>query len=441
MRNFITAGAVGLVLSAPVSAQAAVSEQEVAELKQQVQALLSRVQQLEAQNSQLAATGAAPAAAAPKVEELEARVAEIESTNDRQTDQLAQAAAKDKSMDWATKLKFKGDLRYRHEMIDEETKDDQTRHRIRARLGVEAKVADNVLVGLQIATGDPLDPRSTNSTLGDSNIREQIQMDLAYVDWRFMADTTLTAGKQKYPWYRPGASLFYDGDVNPEGVGLKWGGKTGPFASAWGLWLSESSSGADANIFGAQLGWATDFGLKVALSYHDYGAIQRSSLLFKDYPAGNTTYNGDTSCNLPAPAVAIRCYANDYNILGVGAEYLTQVGRFPLSLWGDYVSNEAADDLNTGYAVGVKFGKASEPHSWEMGLLYQDVEADAQWAGFIDSDFAGGATQGKGLQFKGAWVPVKNTSVNLTLFDNTRNYDTSSERDYRRLQLDFNMKF
>jgi hypothetical protein len=76
-----------------------------------------------------------------------------------------------------------------------------------------------------------------------------------------------------------------------------------------------------------------------------------------------------------------------------------------------------------------------------MGLLYQDVEADAQWAGFIDSDFAGGATQGKGLQFKGAWVPVKNTSVNLTLFDNTRNYDTSSERDYRRLQLDFNMKF
>ena len=43
--------------------------------------------------------------------------------------------------------------------------------------------------------------------------------------------------------------------------------------------------------------------------------------------------------------------------------------------------------------------------------------------------------------FKGAYVPVKNTSLNLTWFENTRNYDTSSERDYQRLQLDFSMKF
>ena len=97
-----------------------------------------------------------------------------------------------------------------------------------------------------------------------------------------------------------------------------------------------------------------------------------------------------------------------------------QAGSYPLSLWADYLNNEAADDLNTGYALGVRLGKASDPGSWEVGLLYQDVEADAQWGGFIDSDFAGGATQGKGLQFKGAWVPVKNTSINLTLFDNTR---------------------
>ena len=441
MRNLIIAGAVSLALAAPLSAEAAVSENEVAELKAQVEALLARVQQLETRNSELAAAGAAPAADAAKVAELETRVAEIESTNDRQTDQLAQAAAKDKGVDWASKVKLKGDFRYRHEMIDEETRDEQTRHRIRARVGLDAKVADNVQVGLQIATGDPLDPRSTNSTLGDSNIRDQVQLDLAYVDWKLMPDTTLTAGKQKYPWYRPGASLFYDGDVNPEGVGLKWGGQSGPFASAWGLWLSEVSSGADANIFGAQLGWATGFGLTVALSYHDYGAIKGSSLAFKDYPAGNTTYNGDSSCNLPPPPVATRCYVNDYNILGVGAEYQAQVGRFPLSLWGDYVNNGAADDLNTGYAFGVKLGKAGDPRSWEVGLLYQDVEADAQWAGFVDSDFAGGSTQGKGLQFKGAWVPVKNTSINLTLFDNTRGYDTPGEHDYQRLQLDFSMKF
>jgi hypothetical protein len=439
MRKFMTAGAVGMVLAAPLSSQAAVSDQEVADLKQQVQALLSRVQQLEAQNTQLAA-GAAPAEAG-KIEALETRVEEIESTNDRQTDQLAQGVAKDKSADWATKLKWKGDLRYRHEAIQQELSADRTRHRIRARFGFDAKISDTLSTGLQIATGDPLDPRSTNSTLGDSNQRDGIQLDLAYVDWKAFTDTTLTAGKQKYPWFRPGGSLFYDGDINPEGAALKWGGKTGPFANAWGLWLSEVSSGADANLVGAQLGWVTGFGLTLALSYHDYGALQRSSLVFTEYPAGNSTYGGNTSCNTPPPATATQCYRYDYNVLGFGAEYNMQVGSLPLQFWGDYLENQDPSDLNTGYNVGVKLGKASDPGTWEIALLYQDLEKDATWAGFIDSDFAGGSTQGQGLQFKGAWAPVKNASLNLTYFDNTRNYDTTSERDYERLQLDFNFKF
>ncbi len=441
MRNFITAGAVGLILSAPLAAHAAVSDQEVADLKQQVQALLARVQQLETQNSGPVTAGSAPQSSV-RVEQLEARVAEIETTNDRQTDQFAQAVAKDKSLDWASKLKLRGDLRYRHEMIDEESRATRDRQRIRARVGLDAKVTDNVSAGFQIATGTPDDPRSTNATLTDSNQRKGVQLDLAYIDWTVFADTTVTAGKQKYPWYRPGGSLFYDGDVNPEGVAVKWGGKAGPFASAWGLWLSEVSSGSDASLIGAQLGWATDFGLTVAVIYHDFGAVQGSSLSFADYPAGNSTYSGNSSCNLPAPLTGARsCYLNDYNLLGVSAEYSTKVGALPLAVWGDYIDNQDASDLNTGYNIGMKLGKASDPGSWEVGVLYQDVEADAQWGGFVDSDFAGGTTQGKGIQVKGGWAPVKNVALNLAWFDNTRSYDMASERDYQRLQLDFSIKF
>ncbi len=437
MRNLITAGAVGLLVSAPFSAQAAVSEQEVAELKQQVQALLQRVQQLEARE---AAGASAPAAA--KIEQIETRLAEVEETNDNQTDKLAQASAVAKSADWAGKLKWKGDFRYRHEMIEEETRADRTRQRIRARLGLDAKVSDTVKAGFQIATGSADDPRSTNATLTDANQRKDIQLDLAYVDWQAFADTTITAGKQKYPWYRPGGSMIYDGDVNPEGVAIKWGSKSGPFASAWGMWLSEVSSGADANVAGAQLGWATSYGLTVAVTYQDFGAIQNSSLSFADYPAGNSTYAANSACNLPAPATgATQCYRYDYNLLGLSAEYSFMVGTLPLSIWGDYIENQDPSDLNTGYDIGFKLGKASDPGSWEVGLLYQDVEKDAQWGGFLDSDFAGGTTQGKGVQVKGGWVPVKNLALNLTYFDNTRNYDTTSERDYQRLQLDFNFKF
>jgi hypothetical protein len=429
---------VGLILSAPLSAQAAVSDQEVAELKQQVQALLARVQQLEAQNGQLAA-GTAPASPA-EIEQLKTRVAELETTSDKRTDQLAQVIAADKSTDWASKIKLKGDLRIREEMIQEETRADRNRQRIRARIGLEAKLSDTLSGGFQIATGSSDDPRSTNATLTDSNQRKGIQLDLAYLTWTPAANTEVTAGKMKYPWYRPGGSMFYDGDVNPEGVAISWGGKTGPFVNAWGLVLNESSSHADSGIVGAQIGWVTDFGLTVAASYHDYAAVQYRALSFADYPAGNTTYSSNTACD-PLVAGTTRCYLNDFQIFEASAEYGFKLGSLPASVWADYLDNTAVSDLNTGYNVGVKLGKAKDPGTWEIAALYQDVEADAQWGGFIDSDFAGGLTQGKGFAVKGAYVPIKNTSLNLTYFDNTKSYDTAGERDYQRLQLDFSMKF
>jgi len=269
MRNVMIAGAVGLLLSAPLSAQAAVSEQEVSELRQQVEALLARVQQLEAQNGRPAA-GEAPAAPA-KLDELETRIAQIESTNDKQTDQLAQVVAADKSIDWASKLKWKGDLRYRHEMIDEETRDQRNRQRIRARIGMEAKVSDSLKTYVGIATGDPEDPRSTNATLGGGNVRKNIALDYAYFDWAAFDNTTVSLGKMKYPFERlAGSQLFFDGDVNPEGGSIRYKADNGLFASGYGFWITERSSGSDAHAFGTQLGWKSSFGLTLAAAYNDY---------------------------------------------------------------------------------------------------------------------------------------------------------------------------
>jgi len=90
MRNIMTASALGLVLTAPGLALAATSEQdgaEIDELKRQVAmlpTLLARIEQLERANA--AAHGQAP----PAVAALETRVAAVEESNDRQTDQLAQ---------------------------------------------------------------------------------------------------------------------------------------------------------------------------------------------------------------------------------------------------------------------------------------------------------------------------------------------------------------
>ncbi|MCU0977249.1 MAG: putative porin [Steroidobacteraceae bacterium] len=443
MHTLRTAGVAILLASASLASEAAVSEQEVAELRQQVQALMARVEQLEARNQQLAA-GAAPAA---RIEELEVRVTDVEAISQAQTERITQAAAAAKASDWAGRIKWRGDLRYRHETIEQERliteAEDfkQTRQRIRARFGLEAAINDSLRAGFRIATGGALDPRSANVTLGDSNQRKEIRLDLAYVDWTIFEGTVLTAGKQAQPWFRAGSSLFYDNDVNPEGVALRWRGKSGVFANAWGYWLSESAIGADGNLFGAQVGWETAVGLTAAVSYHDYGALQGSSLTFAGFPAGNSVYLGDASCNVPAATLVNRCYVYDYDILGLSLQYDLKVAGLPLQLWAEYVENLDPEELNSGYSVGATLGKASSPGSWELGVLYQDVERDAQWAGILDSNLADGDTQGKGLRVRGSWAPVRNVAVNLTWFDNTLDYDTPSERDYERMQLDLNFRF
>lgn len=433
MRNVMIAGAVGLVLAAPMTAQAAVSDQEVADLKQQVQALLARVQQLEVQNSQLTA-GAAPASPA-EIEQLKTRVAELETTNDKQADQLAQVVAAEKSTDWASKLKWKGDFRYRQETIDEETKDMRNRQRIRARIGMEAKVSDSLKTYIGIATGDPTDPRSTNATLGGGAVRKNIALDYAYFDWKALDNTTVSMGKMKYPFERlGGAQFFYDGDVNPEGGAIRYKADHGLFASGYGFWISENSSSQDAHVFGAQLGWESAFGLTVAAAYNDYTVKDQPLYIILDSgaPLGGNSYY---TCGVES------CFLYDYNILNLDAEYGFKLASLPVKVWASYIENTAVSNLNTGYNVGFMLGKAKDQGSWEIGLLYQQLEKDAQFGGVNDSDFAGGITQGKGFVVKGAYVPIKNTSLNLTYFDNTKNYDTASAHDYQRLQLDFSMKF
>ena len=442
MRNIITASALGLVLTAPGLALAAASEQERAELEElkrqvaMVPMLLARIEQLEQANA------AAQAKAPPAVAALESRVTAVEESNDRQTDQLAQGLASSSAMDWARNMKWKGDFRYRHEQFDVEgVASDRVRHRIRGRFGLEAKVNSSLLVGFQIATNEGRDSRSTNSTLDAASQQEEIGLDLAYVDWKPRDNMLVTLGKQRQPWFKAGNSLFFDSDVNPEGMAFQYGGKTGPFAKAWGYWLEEMATSADSNVVGAQFGYAFGNGLTLAAGYWDYGAIKdQPALVFSGTPAGNSSYTASTTC-APSPTGLVRCYTFDYDIAIADVQWSGKVGSMPLMLFGAYLENMDPITLNTGYNLGFMLGKAADPDSWEFGVLYQDVERDAQMGVFLDADFADGLTQSRGFVMQGTWTPVKNMTMKATYFINDQNFDTPTEVDYKRLQLDLNYKF
>ena len=97
-------------------------------------------------------------------------------------------------------------------------------------------MTDNVKGTLLFATGGD-DPRSSNQTLGSTGTRKSIGLDMAYVDWNVHAGRQPAARQAGTRSGKPGQSLFYDGDFNPEGGAVKFD-RGMFFGTAYGWWLT-----------------------------------------------------------------------------------------------------------------------------------------------------------------------------------------------------------
>lgn len=459
--NLLTTVLIGALLAAPATSFGAASDADIAELRRALQQVNQRLDALEQQNQALKTQNEQLTA---KNQELETKGKAIEETNDRQTDALAQASARAKSAEWASRIAWKGDFRYRHENVDpEEAVNDQTRQRIRARFGLTAKINDTISATLQLATsGGNNDPRSTNQSLGSGWDRKGVAIDLAYLDWAPANGLNVLLGKMPYPHQRVG-TFFWDPDLTPEGGAVKYT-HGAFFGSAFGYWLSENGTMSDSNVFGAQVGLKADVGpvkLTGAVMYYDLGAVQNEvvSIIAPSVtapaicPAGqlNNTFfansaNGNTTINVGDNCARL---VNDFEIYEVLGQAEFGLGKIPLVVFANYGENTAADDLNNAWAAGFTIGRASDPRTWEFGYAYQKTEKDALFGQFVDSDFGGGITDVDGSVFKIVYAPAKNWTLNGTYFLNQRFIDVPStvngvpttNLDYDRYQIDFNVKF
>jgi hypothetical protein len=421
LSSVVPATALASILSLGTSMPAAAAADEVSELKAAVTALQQRLAQLESQS----------------------KVAE--ETNDKQTDQIAMAKANVGS--WVPNFTFKGDLRYRNENIDQEYTAERNRDRIRLRTGFVAKVNDTVSVEIGLSSSEGNDSRSSNQTLTDGNSRKNLFFDLAYAEWKPRADLKFTAGKMKYPWVRAGQSVFFDGDVNPEGLAFNFT-RGDFFASTFYNILEERSAAGESTMTGAQIGWKPMVGagrLTLGASYFDAHSVQNRAPAF-------SAANGNTTKNTGCLGGGTGCLANDYNLLELFAEWaLPAVAGKPLTIYADYVKNDKAiNSLDTAYSTGLLWGKASDPRTWEIGYFYANVEKDALYGEYIDSDWGAGNTDAKGHTFKFAYAFAKNWTLNTTYILNKTNMDVPTtvagvgsvfDRDYKRLQVDLNFKF
>jgi hypothetical protein len=143
-------------------------------------------------------------------------------------------------------------------------------------------------------------------------------------------------------------------------------------------------------------------------------------------------------------------------VFDVLVQWDTVFGSTPFQLWAEAAQNQDPDgfladgvtpnDQDTAWSIGTVFGRASNAHTWEAGVMYQKVEKDALFAQLIDSDFAAGVSDNEGFAFRFGYAPVRNWVLNATYFLTKRNVERANsvdqtEVDYDRLQLDFNVKF
>jgi len=342
------------------------------------------------------------------------------------------AKAQQNNAVWAEKIKIKGDLRYRYENINDDApgQRERERHRIRARLGVYAQVNDTVDVGFQLATGGTGNPTSTNASLDNSFGTKDLDLDLAYFDWHPIEGLDFLGGKMKNPFFRPQkTALLWDGDLRPEGLAIQYKGDV-LFANAGAFYVEEDSDDqTEAYLFGGQIGLKTHINgatLTTGVGYFHFEGLASKNVVVNK---GNTLQNG--------------VFENDYEEAEVFFQLDSKAAGIPLSLFGDYVNNTAAEDHDDGYLLGLKVGKTKKPGSWALTYLYEDLEADAVVSTFTDGDFANGGTNGKGHILKAGYAVAKNWKLGLTYF-NTQNGKAGDPNDfdgYDRLQADIKFKF
>jgi hypothetical protein len=386
----------------------------------------------------------APQAAAAESDELRAEVAALK----KRIDQM-EAGAKAQSVPaWVNRLTWKSDLRFRNETINLQYAPERNRFRIRARAGLEAKVNDSIRMEFALATTEGGDPRASNQTLTGENSRKPILLDLAYAEWAPAADWKLTAGKMRIPLIRPGQSTFIDVDVNPEGLAAAW--THGDFFGVVLYNVLEERAAADeSTMLAGQFAWRPRLGpgrFSLGAGYSAFQGVRGRS------PFHNNSSNGNSTTSVTADCVdTVPCLANDYDLLQLFTEWSQPLGGRPLALYADFSHNTSAENgLDTAWTAGISWGKAAEPLTWEVGFAWLDIEKDALYAQFLDSDFGSGVTDARGAVLRAGFAPARNWVINLSWFLTECNVDVPvtvagvgsvEARNSRRLQLDLNFKF
>jgi len=338
------------------------------------------------------------------------------------------------------RIHLKGDLRLRYESIERDDANNKYRNRYRLRLGAKVDVIDNLTLEVGMRSGFA-NPTSGNQTFRDDEplsdyFFQSLRFNVLGLAYTF-DNSTVKVGRQAYMMYRPIKSqLVWDNDVSMNGVNYQYKDDTKLITLGVNQPTLEEASVAkdDVNLFLAQYVHKAKLGdakLNVGTGIYYYDGLKGNTTLFGK-SKGNTVVNG--------------VYTNDYTIVqGFAEVQFKDVFGMPFKVAASLVYNVAADDNNFGYDVAFQLGKAKHIGDWQVKYSYTDIEEDAVFAAYSDSDNFGGGTAAKGHAMRVKYKMGKNLYLAGNFFFNTL-YESKSKVDgmepnYERVQLDCIIKF
>ncbi|MCI0749541.1 MAG: putative porin [Nevskiales bacterium] len=335
------------------------------------------------------------------------------------------------------------------------TTEDRDTARLRLRLGLLAKVTEELNAVARIATGSSSNPVSTNQTLGNSFRSSQLLLDQAFLRYQ-PPGLTLSGGRLPNPFL--GTELIWDEDLNFDGVAATlspwvWRAiepsrdRFAPFLTLGAFPLQEFDLNRnDKWLYGAQLGFDWKFKknkLSAATSYYRYTGIvgqqnaPGSDLL--DYTApqyvqkGNTLYDiqdPNPPADRPLYALASEFKELDFiaslDLAAFGATHVILTAHYVENLGFDfaeifartnggavYISPLEEDTRGSYFKLTVGAPKLQNQGDWQSLWGYRRLGADAVLDAFTDSDFHLGGTDAKGWVLGGSYTLANNTWLSL----------------------------
>lgn len=346
-----------------------------------------------------------------------------------------------------------------------DTTQSNDRFRLRARLGVEARITNDLQAGVRLTTnigGDESSPVSATVDQGRYNRRYVAAIDLAYLDWSPSPQFSLVGGRFANPYNTLTSDLMWAPDLTFDGFAAAYRPR---FSDEWsGLFVlganpirqvesSQFSLASDKWLFAAQglLRWRTKANsLQFGATYYDFSNIQGE--LNPALPPDNTLYNqtapsfrqrGNTMFDIaylssptgaPVYGVASKFQvlqlAFNYEYSGfdplrlqVGGEYLRNYGfdpneisqRIGAAAAGLPVDRTGAtgieNERNMGYRFYGQVGNANlyQFGNWQAFAGYRYLQRDSVPDSFVSTDYRLGGTDQKATFFGVGFGLTKNT--------------------------------